>query len=284
VVPEEKKWADPLEDVETHGKGRILRLGVFPYLVARPLIYGLDGVEYLDLLRVPPSRLKRLLAGGDVDVALMPTVDLPSFGRRLTVLTAGCLAGSGPTLMAKIYSQTRPEEISVLWADSNSHSFTVLVQAIWLSLYHRRISVVPFDSSAGRAPSDAQAVLLIGDRVVTDPPLGFERHFDPVAMWHEMTGLPFVAKVWATTRERYIDELYEMLVSARQRGQENLAAIAGDYGPAYGWPSDLAVRCLTREVQYAFTDAHREGMEEFLDLAAEHGLIESAGPLQYYKP
>jgi chorismate dehydratase len=265
-------------------KGHSFRFGVFPYLVARPLIYGLDGVDYLDLLRVPPSRLKRLLAGGDVDVALMPTVDLPAFGKRLTVLTAGCLAGAGPTLMAKIYSQTSPEQMNVLWADSNSHSFLVLVQALWMSRYRRRLSVVPFDSSAGRAPPDAQAVLLIGDRVVTDPPLGFERHFDPVAMWHEMTGLPFVAKIWATTRQNHVDELYEMLTGARQRGQENLAAIARDFGPAYGWPGDLALRCLTREVQYSFTEAHREGLEEFLDLAAQQGLTGPGEPLQYYKP
>jgi len=260
------------------------RVGFASYLPVRPLIYGLDGVENVDLVRAPPSHLKRLLAGGEIDAALLPVTDLPCFGHRLTVLPAGCFAASGPTLLTKVFSQVKPEEVSVLWADSGSRSSVALVQVVWWNLYHRRMSIIPFDPSSGKAPPDAQAVLLIGDRVVTDPPLGFERHFDPVAMWHEMTGLPFVWTVWATTRQKHLAELYQLLLEAKQQGQANLVNIASEYGPAYGWPADLAVRCLARDMQYDFTEAHREGVEEFLELAAEQGLVEYSSPLRYYTP
>lgn len=254
------------------------------YLPARPLIYGLDGSQDVDLVRAPPARLKRLLAGGEVDAALLPTIDLPCFGQRLTVMPAGCLAGTGPTLLVKIFSQVKPENMSVLWSDSDSHATVALVQVVWANVYHRRLSVIPFDPSIGKAPPDADAAMLIGDKVVTDPPLGFDRHIDPVAMWYEMTGLPFVGAVWTTVCHKHLDELYAVLLEARQRGQQNLVEIATEYGPGYGWPADLAIRCLTQELQFEFTSAHREGMEEFLDLAAEGGLIDSPGPLNYYCP
>ena len=73
-----------------------------------------------------------------------------------------------------------------------------LVQVLWAGLYHRRLSVIPFDASRDRPPADAQAVLLIGDKVVTQPPMGFDWQFDPAAMWYEMAGLPFVFGVWCT--------------------------------------------------------------------------------------
>jgi len=280
----ERQSTEAERKAQTGSHSKRYRLGVVTYLPARALVYGLEASPGIELVRVAPARLKRLLAGGELDVALLPATDLPCFGERLTVLSAGCLAGSGPTLLAKIFSQVKPEDMSVLWADSGSRSSVALAQVVWSSLYHKRLSIVPFDPVGGSPPPDAEAVLLVGDKVVAEPPIRFERHYDPVAMWYEMTGLPFVGVVWATTRDKHCKELYEMLLSARQQGQRNLIQIATECGPAYGWPADLAVRCMTRDMQFEFTDAHREGMEEFLELAAELKLIEFPRPLRYYPP
>jgi predicted solute-binding protein len=262
--------------------GRRYLVGIPPYLHSRPLVYNLDNSPHIDLVRAVPSRLKTMLATGELDATLLPTSALPSFGSRLTILQAGCLAACGSTLIARIFSQVNSEELNVLWVDSGSQSVTALAQVLWRNLYHRQISVIPFDATFDRAPHDAQAVLLIGDRSVTEPPLGFDRQFDPMAMWYEMTGLPFVFSIWATMCDSECGPLFDMLLEARQKGQQNLEKIATEYGPACGWPVDLAVRSLTQELQFEFTDAHREGMEEFLELAAEHKLIDSASSLHYH--
>jgi len=264
--------------------GKPLRAGIVSFLPVRALIYGLDASDEIDLVRAPPSRQKRMLAGGELDAAFLPITDLPEFGEKLIVLTAGCVAAHGPTLVAKVFSQIRPEEVTVLWADSSSRSVVALVQVIWKSLYHRHISVIPFDPVNDRYPPDAQAVLLIGDKVVTEPPLGFDRNYDPTAMWYEMTGLPFVFGIWGTLRETQCERLHRVLTNARREGQKHLVETATEFAPAYGWPVDLAVRAMTRDLQFEFTDAHREGLEEFLEIAAEHKIIKFSRPLKYYAP
>ena len=264
--------------------GRALRAGIVSFLPVRALIYGLDDSREIDLVRAAPSRQKQMLAGGELDAAFLPTIDLPGFGPKLTVLTGGCVAAYGPTLLTKVFSQVPPEDMTVLWADSSSRSAVALVQVIWKGLYHRQISVIPFDPLKDKHPPDAQAVLLIGDKVVTEPPLGFDRQLDPTAMWYEMTGLPFVFGIWGTLRESCCQQLHRVLTIARQEGQKHLVEIATEFAPAYGWPVDLAVRAMTRDLQFEFTEAHREGLEEFLELAAECKLIKFSRPLKYYVP
>lgn len=263
---------------------RKFRLGSAPYLIARPLVYGLEASSTVEIVRAAPADLRRLLISGEVDAAVLPSIDLPSFGPRLSVLPAGCLAASGPTLMAKIFSQVKPDKLTLMWVDRQSHATAALVQVLWQSLYHRKLSVIPYDATRDKLPSDAQSAMLIGDHVVGNPPMGYNWHIDPVAMWHEMTGLPFVFGVWATLREDARAALYSQLETARQGGQEHLEQIAEQCAAAYDWPVDLALRCLSKELQYEFTDAHREGLEEFIEMATECGLLESPAPLNYYKP
>jgi len=282
VAQHEPSPAGAQEQGQQHRPGGRYRAGTVSFLPVRPLIHGLDNSPEVDLVRAAPSRLKCMLAGGEVDVAFLPVIDLPCFGPRLIVLTAGCVATSGPTMLAKIFCQVQADAINVVWADSGSRSAATLVQVLWASLYHRRISFIPFDPATDHPPVDAEAVLLIGDRVVTDPPLGQDRQLDPAAMWHEMTGLPFVFGVWATTRQRYCEQLYHIFLNARQQGQQHLAEIAAAYAPAYGWPVDLAERCLTDDVELAFTSAHRESIDDFLEMATECKLIESPGDINYY--
>jgi len=238
----------------------------------------------MELVHTLPSKLRLMLIRGQLDAAILPSSDLPCFGSQLTVLPAGCLAARGGSLLAKVFSQVPPEDLTVLWADAGSRSVAVLVQLLWAHLYRRRISLIPFDASRDRLPADAEAALIIGDRVVIDPPIGFERQLDPVAMCHEMTGLPFVFAIWGTLHEGLCEALYLALAAARAEGEKHLQQIAADLAPAYGWPVDLAVRCMTEELVYEFTDDHREGLEEFLELACEHELVEPTCPLRYYAP
>jgi len=260
------------------------RAGTPAYLPVRPLTYGLDCSAQIALVRDAPARLKGMLIRGDIDAALLPTIDLARLGEQVTVLAAGCVAASGPTLLAKIFAQVRPEEISTLWADTRSGSVVVLVQLLWKCLYRRQLSIIPFDSTGDRLPDDAQAALVIGDKVVADPPICFDRQIDPTAMWYEMTGLPFVFGLWATLERSECDGLYRLLRAARLPGPRNLERIAVRCAAAHGWPLDLAIRCLTQELEYEFTEDHREGLSEFLELAVEAELIGELQPLRFYKP
>ncbi len=106
----------------------------------------------------------------------------------------------------------------------------------------------------------AQALLLIGDKVITAAPDDFEFQIDLGAAWKEWTSLPFVFAVW-TGRAGAVDpRLGPVLSAARDRGVADAAQIAHEQGPARGWPGEMAEAYLTKHMKYVLTDRMREGM------------------------
>jgi len=261
--------------------GRAYRVAAAPYLCARPLLEGLRTAESVRLIRDVPANLLDKLAWDLADAVLLPSIDLQRFNGELTILPVACLAAERRALSVRIFSRVRPDRIHVLWTDMDSHTSVALAQVLWQEEFDRRLRIIPFRMKQWEPAEDAEAVLVIGDKVVTAPPIGFDWQIDPVSMWHEMTGLPFVFAMWAAPAEGNWAELAQLLLGARRRGQHHLRRIAQRDGPQSDWPADLAIRDLTCNMQFEFTYAHREGLEEFLDRAAECGLIDEVGPMRY---
>ena len=80
------------------------------------------------------------------------------------------------------------------------------------------------------------------------------------------------------------EELYRVLSAARKSGQANIDEIARKYAPIHNWPQDIAQIYLGQNLNFDFTDAHREGMEEFFSMAADIGVIPQLRKVQYYTP
>jgi predicted solute-binding protein len=171
-----------------------------------------------------------------VEVALLPTIALQQTDEPLTVIPAACVSTCGPALSPRIYSQVPPDEIRTLWADMESCSSVMLAKVLWAENYRRLIRVVPFAPAVEPPPEDADAVLLIGDKPVADPPLGFDWQVDLGAMWNEMTGLPFVLSVWAAVDGADCPSLFRSLSTVRIRNQRNLRQIACRLAGQRGWP------------------------------------------------
>jgi len=283
----EKMWKSPYRSQSPHrslaGRARLHphRVAAVSYFNAKPLLAGLDDVPEIELLPAVPSRMLPLLADGQADAALLPVIDLQRSASPLTVLPAGCISAAGTVLTVRVFSQVKPARIHTLLADTDSHTSVALAQVLWYMQFKRRLRIVPFTAGTRDPAEDAQAVLVIGDKVVNNPPIGFDFQFDLGRMWFELTGLPFTFAVWAASERAHASELYRVLSAARRDGTEHLHELAHVYGPQYGWPMDLAERYYTRCLRYDFTEAHREGMDEFFHLAAEVGVIDEVKPMKF---
>jgi len=245
-------------------------------LAARPLIEGLDASSQLELRRALPGEMQQLLAGDVAEVAMLGPVELQRFKRPLVILPAGCIASHGPTSLVRMFSHVRPDRVRVAWVAAGDPSARGLAEVLWSVAYGRHLRVIPLAGPVSQAPADAEAVLVTGDRVTADAPIGFDYQIDLGAMWHRHTGLPLVHAVWAGTNLAHLELLNGLLDGARKRGQVHAADIAARYGPAYGWPEDLATRELTEYLSYELTAAEVDGLEEFFDLAHAAGVIDAA--------
>lgn len=257
------------------------RLAAASSLANLPLLEGLEQLPGVTLEGSTAADMRFLLCHGIVDAALLPCIDLQRADESLIVLPAGCVSSAGTALTCRVFSHVRPKEIQTLWVDSEAHTATALAQVLWHFLFKRRLNIIPFTPGAWDPCDDAQAVLIGTDHAVSQPPLGYDYQFDLGRMWFEMTGLPFVFDVWAANGNAHCAELSRVLAACRRDGQDNLHEIARRHAATYDWPQDLAERYLSSYMLYEFTDAHREGMEEFFELAAESGAIDLARTVQY---
>jgi chorismate dehydratase len=247
------------------------RVGAVAYLNSRPLVCGLEGDPNVEVRYDVPARLPRLLDDGCVDAALTPVIDLLDAGRTWKVVSDACIGCDGETLTVRVFSRVPPDRVRRLWVDPASHTSVLLARLIWRECHDCPLAVEPLPDPAATDPCDA--VLLIGDKVITAAPYGFTYQMDLGAAWKSLTGLPFVFAVWAARESTPTDALASRLAAARDRGVARAAEIARAEGPQHGWPAGVAERYLTRNLSFTLTARHRTGMDRFLALGRAHGLL-----------
>ena len=127
--------------------------------------------------------------------------------------------------------------------DVESHTSVALAQVLWHYQFNRRLRIVPFTPGRWDVAEDAQAVLLIGDKVVTDSPIGFNFQFDLGRLWFEMTGLPFVFAVWTAAEGSDCEAICRVLAEAPARPAEHRRDCAAMHRSTAGpktWRSDIS--------------------------------------------
>jgi chorismate dehydratase len=253
-------------------------LGVVSYLNAKPLIAGLEADPDVALRFEVPSRLPALLAGGEVDAALVPVIDLLAHARSWQIVSDACLGCDGETLTVRVFSRVAAGSVRRLHVDGDSHTSVALARIIWAELHGRALEIRPY---AGRETEDCEAVLLIGDKVVNNNLIECDIETDLGAAWKTLTGLPFVFAVWAAPRELSLGDLPARLSQARDRGIQAAELIAADLGPGLGWPVALAKRYLTTRLRYHLGEMQRRAIARFHELARGHGIVQSDRELLY---
>jgi chorismate dehydratase len=251
-----------------------LRLGSVSFLNAKPLIYGLDAIDGLDLSLDVPSRLLDGLVHRRFDVALLPVIDYQRMpGLRL--LTAGGIGSDGPTLTVRIFSAIPVERIQTLACDTDSHTSVALARVLLAERFGIRPTFVDLQREGSEGPRDpATAVLLIGDKVVCEEPKGLLRHqVDLGEAWKELTGLPFLFAAWMARPDIDLADLPAQLDRAKRAGLNHVDAIIERHARPRGWPADVARKYLTHHLQYDVTPRHLEAVRLFHDLAHRHGIL-----------
>ena len=254
------------------------------YLNAKPLIDGLadDGIRVS--LDVPSALIDRALSPDPPDLTLLPVADLLDHADRLELVPVGGIACAGPTWTVRLYSRVPLGEIHAVHADTDSHTSVRLTRVILRARLGRCPALVPFDAASGAAiPADADAVLLIGDKVVTRPPErgAFPIEIDLGAAWHELTGLPFVFAAWAGRRDTdrpptpEREALIACLAARLDANLADLPRLVATHAAAHGWPAALAADYLGRVLRYRIGPAERRGIDRFAELAAA---LPPAGP------
>ncbi len=264
------------------------RVGCVSYLNAKPLIAGLDDEPGIEVRTDVPARLLADLESGDVDVALCPIIDFFSSAHELALVPVGAIGCEGPTLTVRLYSQVPIDQITTIHADTDSHTSVVLVQVLLAKLFHIRPQIIDYEAreqtAQGRIDVSPQAMLLIGDKVVTGSPLAVQYPYqmDLGEGWHELTGLPFVFAMWMTRAQTMLGDLPAQLAARLKANLPQRLLIAERYAKQHGWPSDLAEHYLIDVLRYTVGSRELEAIARFGDLAREIGIVNGPREIRLY--
>ena len=278
-----------LGDTLTQVARRPVRLGAVSFVNTLPLIDGLENLADLELHYGVPSTLLDTLLDDEVDLALCSSIDYQRSRTPLVIVPCGLLGCDGPTLTVRLYCTGPIDRVTEVHCDTDSHTSVALLQILLRELHGIAPELVAFDARP-RGPHDPPrdwppALLLIGDKVVTDSPPSarYPHQLDLGAAWVELTGLPFVFALWLARRDAdpaVVAVAASVLDRQRRYNTERLDLIIERKARPRGWPVALAASYLKGKLAFEFTDARRRGLELFFDKACEHGLVDGRRPLE----
>jgi chorismate dehydratase len=274
-----------------------MRIGAVNYLNSKPLVYGLE--ELAPDARITydlPSRLADSLAAGRLDVALIPSVEFfRTPGHR--IVSDACVACRGPVLSVKLHFRVPPQEVRRVALDEGSRTSAALTQILLLEMCGVRPIWEALPIGCGPETTEADAVLLIGDRAISDSEPGtesgnpqsairnpqssgtistdFAEVWDLGEQWCRWTGLPFVFAMWIARSGAEVAEVEGVLGAARDQGMRHLNEIAKQEAPLVGVSEDVAKTYLRDSLHFSIGAKERAGLRRFYDLCVAHELAPS---------
>jgi chorismate dehydratase len=258
-------------------QARVLRIGSVSYLNAKPLIHGLEEFDDLKLTLDVPANLLQGLSSGQLDIALLPVIDYQRMP-GLKIVPSGGIGSDGETLTVRIFSPVPLDKIITLACDPDSHTSVALAQIVLAELFGIKPKLVDL---RGNLTPDA-ARLLIGDKVVTHAPENMPHQLDLGAGWKQLTTMPFVFAVWTARAGVDLGDLPERLNNAREKGLADLPAIVSRHAVPNGWPAELAMTYLSRNLKFEIGPRQIAAITRFHKLARIHGIISELLPLEIY--
>lgn len=246
-----------------------LRIGAVPYLNAKPITAGLAERSDLDYVEFVPSRLANALAAGELDCALVSSIE----AKRLqgsTILDAPCIASHGAVDSVRLFGAADPRRASRVALDGASRTSVALARLVYARFLARAdVEYVDVGPAPDPRSTRADATLVIGDAALRIAALAEFESLDLGAAWTEAMGLPFVWAIWLAAP--HVDEsekceLARVLSSARLDDVATTRA-AREWAPRLGLAESVTIPYLTRTIRYALGDRERAGLETFLNLA-----------------
>jgi chorismate dehydratase len=253
----------------------MVRVGAVNYLNTKPLIEDLDRLaSEIRLTLDLPSRLADQLKRNELDVALIPVVELFR-GGGYTFIPDCCISSSGPVLSVTVFSRVPWADIRTVSLDEGSRTSAALTKLL-LSKREQPTTettycLLPIEKPADDLSTDA--VLLIGDRAMKACLAGYEYSYDLGKLWSDMTGLPMVWAVWAVRSGFDLGETESAFVQAKRLGQSRAGVIAARESANLGLDAGYCRRYFDTIIQYDLGDAELAGLNRFCELTTELGLI-----------
>lgn len=260
------------------------RIAASSYLNTAPLIWSFTHGSKRDAVELftdtAPARCAAMLAGGEVDAALVPIIEYQRIA-DVAIIPNVCVGSK--TAVRSVVLVTRKnnlKKVERVALDESSRTSAALVKILFREFLGFEPQWETSSPDLKGMLAHADAALIIGDPAMTIPADEFHV-FDLATLWHEFTGLGFVFAMWMVRPER-VEKIGAIdFGAARDEGLMNLERVIADYPHQLGLSQTQIRQYLTENIVFETADEMGKGLKLYFDLAQEHGLIETMKPLRF---
>jgi predicted solute-binding protein len=253
-----------------------VRIGAVSYLNTRPLVYGMqDGpcAQRVRLSYATPAVLADRLAAGELDVALLPVVELARIAGLELVPGLGIVT-YGPSRSVLLVSNGPPDAIESIALDPDSRTSNALARVLLAEVWKRRPRILSGGASLAASLGQADAAVRIGDKALFDRLPSGAHVQDLGEVWTNETRLPFVFAAWAA-RPGVVDrDLYRLMHDSRRAGSRAIDRIAAEFTWNGSHYPDVAREYLTEHIRFRLGSDELRAMELFFGAAHRLGVID----------
>ena len=291
-IPHEKHLFLRLTTLQAHPAR--LRVAAIRFLNPAPLLWDFEHPpedaalrERYDVRYTLPSACAAQLASGEADLGLVPIGAMP--GMPGVVAVPGCTIASlhrVRSIQLVLRPGITPGTIRTLAADAASRSSVAYVRILLEHFYGNRPDVMQQPANLPAMLSGADAALLIGDPALMaleerDREGAFEdcTWIDVAELWHQKTGFPWVAAVWAVRPEALgpagtsAERLTNDLNRSREHGAEHVEDLVQEWTDRLRLSPETIRHYLTVNIHYQLNDDCLASIERFYELGSGIGLF-----------
>jgi len=236
-----------------------------------------EAITYVDAV---PSRCGELLEAREADFALVPVIEYQRL-EGVKLIPGVCVASREKVRSVVLVSRYgNLKKIRSVGLDESSRTSASLVKIIFkefLGTEPEWTTSVPNLEQMLRAND---AALIIGDPAMTFHRKGLNV-WDLATLWHEFTGRGFVFAMWMAAHEPAAAAAPDF-AAAKDEGVNAIEDIIGVYQTQLGLPAQDVQDYLTNNVTFELDNDLESGMQLYFELAALHGLIDQAKPLELF--
>ncbi|MEE9224596.1 MAG: MqnA/MqnD/SBP family protein [Bacteroidota bacterium] len=241
------------------------KLGVVPYVFARPLVHGLGEagskfeLEYADPVSVAVKMRERSL-----DVAFLSPIDYALNSPDYSIIPGiGASSPSADRSVLLAFQQGLQKIKSVAVANAST-SEVVMTRILLAEKYEVNPTFVPLPSTCSLTVEAmlrrADAALIAGDESTLRED-SIESALDLTEEWSDLSDLPFVHEFWVVRSNMLTKEELRMLQESKERGVNELDNIATEAAKQVGIAGERVTKLLTSLV----FDLDEEDVESLLE-------------------
>lgn len=256
----------------------MIRFGLHDFLNAQPLMVPLVRQQKelgVEIVPGVPRVLAEKLKAGELDLAMIPTVEYLKESSRYRLLPDVAIASHGEVGTVLLVSQVPLKKIKTLALDDRSRTSVALLKILFADRFDQdaKLTTSPPDPEVMLKAHDA--ALIIGDQAFSLPKLPTTtKVYDLSQEWFLETGKTFVHAVVAVREGVIIShEFCDKIQRAKEEGLREIADIAKQYVAGSGLDLHTSEDYLRNKIIYDLGRQELEGLTLFRDKCFDRSMI-----------